>query len=54
MSWAALRGVAAVHICAAASWSMPCTFSIFYRVDVNRLASVDDAALFSVTERGFN
>ena len=53
-SWAALRGVAVDDICAAASWSTPCTFTRFYRVDVTRPPPVGDAALMSVTERGFN
>ena len=29
-SWAALKGVALGDICAAASWSTPCTFTRFY------------------------
>ncbi len=33
-SWAALKGVALDNICAAASWSTPCTFARFYRVNV--------------------
>ena len=33
-SWAALKGVAFGEICAAASWSTPCTFARFYRVNV--------------------
>ena len=33
-SWAALRGVALSDICAAATWSSPCTFARFYRLDV--------------------
>ena len=52
-SWAALRGVPADDICAAALWSTPCTFTRFYRVDVTRPASVGNAALMSMTERGF-
>ncbi len=31
-SWAALKGVALSDICAAASWSTPCTFTRFYRI----------------------
>ena len=33
-SWAALRGVPLEDICDAASWTSPCTFSRFYRVNV--------------------
>ena len=33
-SWAALKGVALADICAAASWSTPCTFARFYRINV--------------------
>ena len=33
-SWAALRGVPLEAICAAASWTMPGTFTRFYRVNV--------------------
>ena len=33
-SWAALRGVPLGTICAAASWALPSTFSMFYRVNV--------------------
>lgn len=33
-SWAALRGVSLTDICSAASWTSPCTFSRFYRVNV--------------------
>ena len=32
-SWAAMKGVALADICAAASWSTPCTFARFYRVN---------------------
>lgn len=33
-SWAALKGVSLSDICAAASWSSPCTFARFYRINV--------------------
>ena len=32
-SWAALKWVSLADICAAASWSSPCTFARFYRVN---------------------
>ena len=46
-SWAVLKGVVLGEICAAASWSTPCTFAWFYRVDA---ASdlVSSAVLLSV------
>ena len=37
-SWAALKGVALADICAAASWSTPCTFARFYRINVTSTA----------------
>ena len=33
-SWAALKGVPLMDICAAATWASPCTFARFYRVNV--------------------
>ena len=33
-SWAALKGTPLSEICAAATWSSPCVFSRFYRVNV--------------------
>ena len=33
-SWAALRGVSISDICAAATWSSPCTFARYYSLDV--------------------
>ena len=33
-SWAAFRGVSLSDICAAATWSSPCTFARFYSLDV--------------------
>jgi len=53
-SWAALKGVSVGEICAAASWSTPCTFAKFYRVDVTSTASVSNAVLMSVAQRGLN
>lgn len=53
-SWAALKGVSVGEICAAASWSTPCTFAKFYRVDVTSTAPVGNAVLMSVAQRGLN
>lgn len=39
-SWAALKGVQVEDICAAASWSMPCMFTKFYRCDVTSATPV--------------
>ena len=44
-SWAALRGVPVADICAAASWSTPCTFTQFYRVNVAAAAPLSLAVL---------
>lgn len=44
-SWAALRGISLVDICSAATWSSPCTFSRFYRVNVVPLPPVSSALL---------
>ena len=49
-SWAALRGVSVAEICAAASWSAPCTFARFYRVNVAAPAPLSEAVL-SVARR---
>lgn len=53
-SWAALKGVPVGEICAAASWSTPCTFAKFYRVDVTANTPVSTAVLMSVAQRGLN
>lgn len=53
-SWAALQGVQVEEICAAASWSTPCTFSKFYRIDVTSAAPISTAVLMSVAQRGSN
>ena len=44
-SWAALRGVSVAEICAAASWSTPCTFARFYRVNVAAATPLSMAVL---------
>lgn len=44
-SWAALRGISLEEICAAATWSSPCTFSRFYRVNVAAAGSLSAAVL---------
>lgn len=48
-SWAALKGVAVGDICAAASWSTPCTFARFYRVNVTSTA-IGSTVLMSAAE----
>ena len=45
-SWAALGGVSVAEIFAAASWSAPCTFARFYRVNVAAPAPLSEAVLF--------
>ncbi len=47
-SWAALKGVALSDICAAASWSTPCTFTRFYRINVTNPNSLGSAVLSAV------
>ena len=44
-SWAAMRGVSLTDVCAAASWTAPCTFSRFYRLDVASGSSLASAIL---------
>ena len=44
-SWAAMRGVSLADICAAASWTAPCTFSRFYRLDVASGSTLASAIL---------
>ena len=44
-SWAAMRGVSLADVCAAASWTAPCTFSRFYRLDVASGSSLASAIL---------
>ena len=44
-SWAALKGVPMAEICAAASWTNPCTFARFYRVNVAAPAPLGVAVL---------
>lgn len=44
-SSAALKGVGLSDICAAASWSTPCTFTRFYRINVTNPNSLGSAVL---------
>ena len=44
-SWAALKGVPLMDICAAATWASPCTFARFYRVNVAAHHQVATAVL---------
>ena len=44
-SWAAMRGVSLADVCAAASWTAPCTFARFYRRDVASGSSLASAIL---------
>ncbi len=43
--WAALRGVSLAEVCAAATWSSPCTFAWFYKVNVAASHDVSSAVL---------
>ena len=44
-SWAALRGVSLAGICSAATWSSPCTFTRFYRLNVASAAALPGSVL---------
>ncbi|XDV25256.1 hypothetical protein PO909_029202 [Leuciscus waleckii] len=44
-SWAALRGVPLSEICAAATWTSPCTFIRFYRINVAPIPLISSAVL---------
>lgn len=44
-SWAAFKGVSLTEICAAATWSSPCTFARFYNVNVADSPDVSSAVL---------
>ena len=50
-SWAALKGVSMEDICAAASWSAPCTFARFYRLNVESTGSLGSAVLLAAAQR---
>ena len=51
-SWAALKGVSVAEICAAASWSVPCTFARFYRLNVASPLTVGATVLCAAGQRG--
>ncbi len=44
-SWAAFRGVSMADICAAATWTSPCTFARFYKLNIATLHTVSSAVL---------
>ena len=44
-SWATLRGVSLADVCEAATWSSPCTFARFYKVNVAASHDVSSAVL---------
>ena len=50
-SWAALKGVPLTEICAAASWSVPCTFARFYRLNVASQVSLGSTVLLAAAQR---
>ena len=50
-SWAALRGVPLADICSAASWSSPCTFARFYRLNVASATSLSGSVLLTGAQR---
>ena len=51
-SWAALKGVPMAEVCAAASWSVPCTFARFYRLNVASPLSMGTTVLYAAGQRG--
>ena len=51
-SWAALKWVALTDICAAASWSSPCTFTRYYRVNVVDPVTLGSTILLSAAKQG--
>ena len=50
-SWAALRGVSLSDICSAATWSSPCTFTRFYRLNVASATSLAGSVLTAGAQR---
>ena len=50
-SWATLRGVPLSEICSAATWSSPCTFTRFYRLNVASASSLAGSVLSAGAQR---
>ena len=50
-SWAALKGVSMAEICAAASWTVPCTFARYYRLNVASQGSLGSTVLLAAAHR---
>ncbi len=51
-SWAALKGVPLIDICAAANWSSADTFSRYYRVNVATSDTMERAVLLGSSTPG--
>ena len=50
-SWAALRGVSLSEICSAVTWSSPCAFTRFYKLNVALATSLVGSVLFAGAQR---